>query len=137
MSNIEIHKNQHSFASKRPFTAFTRAGDYVWLSGQTSHDPVSGKLVGEGDFLKQARAAFQNIKGLLDVLGCGFDAVTKLTTYFAVPLSEEIAHQYWEVRHEFFGDAPPASTGIQVAGLITPDVLIEIEAIVYAPRKHS
>lgn len=134
MSSVEIHQAQHTFGSQRPFTEFTRAGDYLWLSGQTAHDRVSGKLAGEGNLLEQARAAFQNIKDILQEAGCDLSAISKLTTYFAIPLSDEVARQYWEVRHEFFGDKPPASTGIQVAGLITPEVLIEIEALVYFPK---
>src|SRR5690606_36565606 len=117
----------------RKFAVLSRAGDYVWLSGQTAAN-ASGKVIGVNDILAQERYIFTNIRTILEThAGYGLDSIVKLTTYFAVPLSEDLARQYWEVRREFFGDNPPPSTGVQVAGLLTPDRLIEIEAIAYAP----
>jgi enamine deaminase RidA (YjgF/YER057c/UK114 family) len=117
----------------KPFALLSRSGDYVWLSGQTAHDEA-GNLVGVGDFLAQERQVFTNIRNILSRhAGCDLDSIVRLTTYFAIPLNREVSRQYWEVRREFFGDKPPASTGIQVAGLVTPETLIEIDAIAYAP----
>jgi len=117
----------------KSFALLSRSGDYVWLSGQTAHDEA-GNLVGVGDFLAQERQVFTNIRNILNRhAGCDLDSIVRLTTYFAIPLNAEVSRKYWEVRREFFGDKPPASTGIQVAGLVTPETLIEIDAIAYAP----
>jgi enamine deaminase RidA (YjgF/YER057c/UK114 family) len=133
MSNISIVTKSFPMDSNKPFALLSRSGDYVWLSGQTAHDE-EGNLVGVGDFLAQERQVFTNIRNILrGHAGCDLDSIVRLTTYFAFPLNKEVSRQYWEVRREFFGDKPPASTGIQVAGLVTPDVLIEIDAIAYAP----
>ncbi len=133
MSNVSIITKSMPLDGNRPFALMSRSGDYVWLSGQTAHDDA-GKLVGVGDFLAQERQIFTNIRNILRRhAGCDLDSIVRLTTYFAFPLNAEVSRQYWEVRRQFFGDNPPASTGIQVAGLVTPDVLIEIDAIAYVP----
>jgi len=133
MSNISIITTSLPLDSDRSFALLTRSGDYVWLSGQTARDQT-GNLVGVGDFLAQERQIFTNIRNILRRhAGCDLDSIVRLTTYFAIPLNAEVSRQYWEVRREFFGDKPPASSGIQVAGLVTPDVLIEIDAIAYVP----
>jgi 2-iminobutanoate/2-iminopropanoate deaminase len=132
MSGVSITTTSLPMDRDKPFALFARAGDYIWLSGQTAHDD-SGRLIGVGDILAQERQIFTNIQNILRRAGCELGAIVKLTTFFAVPLNEELSRKYWEVRREFFGDTPPASTGIQVAGLVTPETLIEVEAIAYAP----
>jgi 2-iminobutanoate/2-iminopropanoate deaminase len=133
VSNVSIITTNFPMDGNKPFALLSRSGDYVWLSGQTAHDEA-GNLVGVGDFLAQERQVFTNIRNILSRhAGCDLDSIVRLTTYFAIPLNREVSRQYWEVRREFFGDKPPASTGIQVAGLVTPETLIEIDAIAYAP----
>lgn len=121
----------------KAFALLTRGGDHVWLSGQTAHDE-SGQLVGEGDVAAQARYIFQKIERLLaEHAGVGMSSIVRLTTYFVMPLSAPLKSQYWDVRREFFGSNPPASTGVQVAGLVTPETLIEIDAVAYAPVQQQ
>jgi enamine deaminase RidA (YjgF/YER057c/UK114 family) len=132
MSSVSITTKSFPMDGNKPFALFSRSGDYIWLSGQTARDET-GKLVGVGDIFAQERQVFTNIRAILNQAGCDLDSIVRLTTYFAVPLNEELSRRYWEIRREFFGDKPPASTGIQVAGLVTPDTLIEIDAIAYAP----
>ena len=55
--------------------------------------------------------------------------MVKLVTYFACPLTDQVRQDYWTVRRHYFGDHSPASTGVQVAALIFPTVLLEIEAV--------
>jgi 2-iminobutanoate/2-iminopropanoate deaminase len=137
MSNVSIITKSFAMDGDKPFALLSRAGDYVWLSGQTAHDGA-GNLVGVGDIFAQERQVFTNIRDILKRhAGCGLDSIVRLTTYFAVPISKELSRRYWEVRREFFGDKPPASTGIHVAGLVTPDTLIEIDAIAYAPIANA
>ena len=115
------------------FALLSRGGDYVWLSGQTAHDE-QGQIVGANDVAAQARYIFTKIaNALAEHAGVGMDAIVRLTTYFVMPLEPTLTSQYWAVRREFFGNNPPASTGVQVAGLVTPETLIEIDAVAYAP----
>jgi 2-iminobutanoate/2-iminopropanoate deaminase len=137
MTGVSIVTTSFPMDGNRPFALLSRSGDYVWLSGQTAHDEA-GNLVGAGDIFAQERQVFTNIRSILNRhAGCDLDSIVRLTTYFAVPLTKELSRRYWEIRREFFGDKPPASTGIQVAGLVTPDVLIEIDAIAYAPIANA
>ncbi len=137
MTSVQTVTINSPFEPDKAFALMTRAGDYVWLSGQTAHDS-SGQLAGEGDIIIQARHTFQNIRHILNEhAGCDMDAIVRLTTYFVPPLNEDLAKQYWEVRREFFGNRPPASTGVQVAGLVTPTTLIEVDAVAYAPLPRN
>lgn len=110
-----------------------RAGNTLYLSGQIALD-ATGTLVGAGDIQVQARQCFRNIESILARCGGRMSDVVKLTTYFACPLTAEVRTDYWVVRKEFFGDYRPASSGIQVAALIFPEVLLEIEAVAVLPE---
>ena len=138
MSSVSTVTIKSPFEADRAFALFSRGGDYIWLSGQTAHD-ASGQIVGAGDVVAQARYIFRNIQNVLAThADCGLESVVRLTTYFVMPLSAALTSQYWDVRREFFGNHPPASTGLQVVGLVTPETLIEIDAVVYAPaRLHT
>lgn len=133
MSGVSTITEKSLHETGQAFALMSRGGDYVWLSGQTAHDEA-GQIVGAGDVAAQARYIFRKIENALaEHAGVGMGAVVRLTTYFVQPLEPALTSQYWAVRREFFGSNPPASTGVQVAGLVTPDTLIEIDAVAYAP----
>lgn len=133
MSQVSTVTIQSPYESDQTFALMSRGGDYVWLSGQTAHDET-GRIVGAGDVVAQARYIFQKIQNVLTThTDYGLDSVVRLTTYFVQPLDTALKSQYWSVRREFFGNHPPASTGLQVAGLVTPETLIEIDVVAYAP----
>jgi enamine deaminase RidA (YjgF/YER057c/UK114 family) len=104
------------------------AGRQVHVSGQVSFD-AAGQLVGKGDLAAQAEQVYTNLKAALDAGGATFAHVFKLVT-FVVDLTPEKAAAVRAVRNKHFGDGPyPASSMIGVTSLVTPDLLIEIEAI--------
>ena len=110
--------------------AEVRGGRTVYLSGQIALD-ADGNVVGAGDFEAQARQVFRNLGLVLDAAGLDFGAVVKLTTFLT-----ETAHlqTFRRVRDEFVNTAaPPASTLVKVAGLVLPELLIEVEAVAVAP----
>jgi enamine deaminase RidA (YjgF/YER057c/UK114 family) len=101
-------------------------GHTTWTAGQVALGS-DGNLVGEGDLVEQTRQVFRNIEGVLDEAGASWRDVVKLT-YFVTDVSglEEIR----SVRNEFIDpDRLPASTLVQVAALVRPEFLIEIEAV--------
>nr|WP_053000183.1 RidA family protein [Sphingomonas sp. Y57] len=104
----------------------------IYLSGQCAFDP-QGHVVAPYDMVAQADRCFSNIQHILARAGASMADIVKLTTYFTEPLSRELAEQYWDVRRRYFGDYRPASTGVQVASLILPELVIEIEAIACLP----
>ena len=102
-------------------------GHTTWTAGQVAFD-ADGNLVGEGDIVAQTRRVFENLAAVLAEAGATWSDVVKLN-YFVTDMSrvEEIR----AVRNEFLDpDRLPASTLVQVAGLVRPELLIEVEAIV-------
>lgn len=133
MSSVSTVTVESPYEAGQAFALMSRGGDYVWLSGQTAHDE-SGRIVGAGDVAAQARYIFRKVENILTAhADVGLASIVRLTTYFVPPLNTELKVQYWNVRREFFGNNPPASTGVQVCGLVTPETLIEIDVVAYAP----
>ena len=103
-------------------------GRVAYISGQVAVDP-KGQIVGEGDIVAQARQVFENLKGALAELGTDFSSVIKLN-YYAVDVSR--LAEIRAVRDEYL-QGPPASTFVVVKGLVRPELLIEVEAVVALP----
>ena len=91
---------------------------------------AGGKLVGEGDVAEQARQVFRNMQLCLEAAGCGFDDVVKVVHYL---LDVDDRPKINPVRMEFFGEARPASTLVEVSALAVPGALLEIEAVAAIP----
>ena len=101
-------------------------GRVIAVSGQVALDE-HGDVVGEGDPEAQARQVFENLRRCLTAAGATFRDVVKLNYYVT-----DVAHMksVRAVRDEFVGSDPlPASTAVQVAGLVRPELLLEIEAL--------
>ena len=100
-------------------------GQTVYISGQIAFDK-DGKVIGAGDFRAQTVQVFENLKAALAAAGATFDDVVKLTTFVTDMKNAPILR---EVRAEYFGKQPPAGTLVQIAGLVIPELMIEVEAI--------
>jgi enamine deaminase RidA (YjgF/YER057c/UK114 family) len=98
-------------------------GDAAWVSGTTS--VVDGAVAHPGDPGAQARQALTAIRESLERAGFTLADVVR-TRMYVTDISgwEEIGR----VHGEFFGDVRPATSMVQVAALIDPAMLIEIEA---------
>lgn len=136
MGNLEIIQADWEWAQETPIAPAVRAGDFLYLAGVISVDG-QGEVVGEGDMKAQARQIFANIKQVLESAGADLGSVVRLTNYFALPLDQGIAKDYWTVRREVFGDRRLASTGVQVVSLIDPKLMLEIDTIAYAPTSDA
>jgi reactive intermediate/imine deaminase len=102
-----------------------RRGRTIYIAGQVAFDRL-GKVVGERDFKTQARQVMENVQAALAAVGATFTNVVKITT-FVTDLSELQALR--EIRSEYFGPNPPASTLVQVVQLAREELMIEVEAI--------
>lgn len=100
-------------------------GRFVAVSGQLSLDE-DGKLVGEGDPAAQARQVFENLRRCLAAAGATFDDVVKLT-YFVTDMTHMPAIRAARAEH-IPDDRLPAASAVQVAGLVRPEFLMEVEA---------
>lgn len=108
-----------------PLAQGQQIGNTIYVSGQVAYN-ASGQLVGEGDIKAQTRQVFQNIKDILTAAGAGMDDIIKINTYIT---NQGNFMDMLAVRSEIFGNNPPASTAVVVAGLAFPNLLIEVEAI--------
>lgn len=103
----------------------TGRGRLVVVSGQVAQDE-RGELVGSGDPPAQARQVFENLRRCLAAAGAGFGDVVKLT-FFVLDVADLPAVR--AARDAVIDTArPPASTAVQVAALVAPGFLLEIEA---------
>ena len=98
-------------------------GDTAWVSGTTAI--VDGLVAHPGDAAAQTRRALATIGESLERAGFTLNDVVR-TRMFVTDISrwEEIGRAHGEV----FGDIRPATSMVQVAGLIDPDMLVEVEA---------
>ena len=98
---------------------------YLFISGVTARD-TNGNPVGKGNMRAQTKQVLENMKIILEDAGATFDNVVRVTVYVTDLKNFKDIH---EVRAQYFKKDPPASTLVQVAGLLHKDFLIEIEAI--------
>lgn len=108
-----------------PLAQARQIGNTIYVSGQVAYDS-NGTLVGEGDIKAQTRQVFANIEAVLVAAGSGLGDIVKINSYIT---DQSKFMDMLEVRKEIFGDNPPASTAVVVAGLAFPGLLIEVEAI--------
>jgi 2-iminobutanoate/2-iminopropanoate deaminase len=107
------------------YTDAVRAGDLLFVSGCVPVDS-EGKLVGGGDVVAQTRQALENVGRVLEAAGVTFADVAKVTVYLTDVNDRPKINP---VRREFFGEARPASTLVEVSRLAIPGAKVEIEAV--------
>jgi 2-iminobutanoate/2-iminopropanoate deaminase len=111
-------------ASYSPAVSIT-PGRLLFISGQVAFDE-NGKVVGVDDIVVQARQAFENLRTILMKAGADFSNVVK-TNYYVTDVSQ--FSKVAALRTEYFRGIYPASTMIEVKGLVHKDLMIEIEAV--------
>jgi reactive intermediate/imine deaminase len=103
----------------------------IYISGQIAYDK-DGKLIGPGDMKAQAEQVFKNLESALSAAGAKFSDVVKMNSYIT-DMSKVQAVR--DVRAKYFTDIAPASTFVEVKGLVRPELLLEIEVVAVVPAR--
>ncbi len=103
----------------------TSDATWIYVSGQIALD-AGGTLVGIGDLRAQTTQVFESLQAILAANGATFADVVKLTTF--VTTLEDLSGMR-EVRSRYLAGDYPASTAVQIAALVDPDALIEVDLV--------
>ena len=109
------------------YSRVVRAGDLILVAGTTAIDE-DGVVRGIGDAGAQTVFVLDRIAAALEAAGATMDQVVR-TRMFVTDMSR--AEEIGRAHGERFADHPPVSTMVQVARLIDPRMLVEIEAVAY------
>ena len=106
------------------YSRAVRAGNMVFVTGTTATNE-QGEVVGAGDAYAQAKQTLANIERVLQRAGAEMRHVVR-TRIFVTDISrwQEIGRAH----SEYFKDIRPATTMVEVSRLISPEMLVEIEA---------
>ncbi len=111
--------------SQLPYSPAVRAGEYIFVSGQTGYRDWTGNEV--TGIEAQTKQCFENIKLVLQASASSLDDIVKVTVFLSD--AGDFARMN-EVYKSYFPKVPPARSTIQ-AGMVLPGMLVEIECIVY------
>lgn len=106
-----------------------RAGDRIFVTG-TAAVAEGGGVFAPGDAYAQAKRCLELIERALTDLGCDRERIVR-TRMFVTDISRW--RHFGRAHREFFGEHRPATTMVEVARLIDPGMLIEVEADAVAP----
>jgi 2-iminobutanoate/2-iminopropanoate deaminase len=122
--SVRIVHTEKAPAAIGPYSQATVAGNMLFTAGQIALDPATGQIV-QGDVTVQTERVMRNLTAVLESAGAAWVDVVKTTVYL-----QDMADfpRVNEVYGRMIGDARPARSTVQVAGL-PRGVLVEIDAV--------
>ncbi|HUN39779.1 MAG TPA: RidA family protein [Acetobacteraceae bacterium] len=104
-----------------------RAGNLIWVSGTVGVD-AAGNI--PGNVVEQFDLALRNLDRCLKAAGAGPEHVVKVTVFLTDIDDRRLINP---LRQRYFGEHRPASTLVEVAKLVLPELQVEIEAQAVLP----
>ena len=135
MNAIRINPNNVWADSEFPFNqaVVEPDGKRVHLTGQVAWDR-KGKVIGRDDAKKQTECAIDNIVKILAELGGMLDDIVSMTMYYV--RDQDLSDIQSERIRRFKKPTGPAVTGVKVAALVDPELLVELTAIAVIPDER-
>lgn len=123
-------QNISSGSAWEPVIGYSRAvkvGPWIQVSA-TMGVNEEGNVMGDADAYVQTTQAIKNIEAALKEAGAGLEHVTRTRVYVTnIGSYEDVGHAHGEA----FGEIRPATTLVEVSNLISPDILVAVEADAY------
>ena len=120
-ANRKVVLSGSEFESVVGYSRAVRVGPHVAVAGTTGSGPA-------GDIAAQARDALRRIEVALEQAGAALTDVVRIRIYVTdISRWREVG----AVHAQVFGEVRPAATMVEVSALITPEILVEIEADAY------
>jgi 2-iminobutanoate/2-iminopropanoate deaminase len=132
MAHSGAHKPVHAAGLPKPVGPYSPGVGFerlVFVSGQGAVDPATGRLAGD-DVESQTEQALENVSRILEAAGSSLQHVLRCGV-FLIDMQE--FGRMNAVYSRMFGDHRPARTTVQVAGLPSEGLRVEIDAIGYVP----
>jgi enamine deaminase RidA (YjgF/YER057c/UK114 family) len=110
--------------AKASYSRAVKIGNHIFVSGTTATD-LNGEITGAGNYYLQSSKCIENIKSALEKAGASLSDVVRIRIFVTDISKWELVA---EALNEYFSDIKPAATMVEVNRLISPEILVEIEA---------
>lgn len=122
---MQRHKTSNPYEDKFGYSRAVRKGPFIFVSGTTSIDTSTGKVLSPKSAYEQTLKIFAEIVQAIEVLGGAKSDVVRLRMFVQQDKDgEDVSRALKEV----FGDVAPAATMVFGMSFVSPDMRVEIEA---------